>query len=305
MPTHFDLAPFLASTDWVARTVLAILILMSIVSWTVIVARGWREFTQARRHRRFLALFWHAESLEAARATLSGPGSNNAFANVARHGFAAAAGLEAARLEQPSITPSSEAGEQLIQRMLERGIAQGRRMSEFGLGALASVASAAPFVGLFGTVWGVYQALTRIGRTGQGTLDKVAGPIGEALIMTAFGLAVAIPAVIAYNYFARRARHLSADLGSFAGDLMALLHSGWKAPQLLSGDLESASASRRPRASASSAPDRSAAPDRSVVAAGRSAARPDRSATPGSHPGSGPIARRSVAGPALDPQTGN
>ena len=304
MPTHFDLAPFLASTDWVARTVLAILILMSIVSWTVIVARSWRELTQSRRHRRFLATFWHAESLDAARATLSGPGSNNAFANVARHGFAAAAGLESARLElssiTPSITPSSEAGEALIQRMLERGIAQGRRMSEFGLGALASVASSSPFVGLFGTVWGVYQALTRIGRTGQGTLDKVAGPIGEALIMTAFGLAVAIPAVIAYNYFARRARHLSADLGSFAGDLMALLHSGWKAPQLLSGDLESASAPRRPRAPASSTSGRSAAPpDRSAAAA------PDRTpAAPGKQPGSGPAAGRSLGGPAFDPQTG-
>jgi biopolymer transport protein ExbB len=240
MPIHLDLTQFLAATDVVARFVLGILLLMSVITWTVILARGWRELTQRRRHKRFLARFWHAPSLDAARETLSGPGSNNAFANVARHGFAAVAGLEAARVEQPSITPSSEAGEALIKRMLERGIAQGRRASEFGLGALASVASAAPFVGLFGTVWGVYQALVRIGLTGQGTLDKVAGPIGEALIMTALGLAVAIPAVLAYNYFARRSRHLSADLGSFAGDLMALLHSGWKAPQLLSGDLESA-----------------------------------------------------------------
>ncbi len=242
MPITLDLTHFLSATDWVARVVLAILLLMSMITWTVILARGWNDVVQRRRHRRFLDRFWHAPSLESARDTLSGPGSNNAFANVARHGFAAVTGLEAARAEQGSMAPSHEAGEALIRRMLERGIAQGRRAGEFGLGALASVASAAPFVGLFGTVWGVYQALVRIGLSGQGTLDKVAGPIGEALIMTALGLAVAIPAVLAYNYFARRSRHLNADLASFAGDLMALLHSGWKAPQLLSGDLEAAAA---------------------------------------------------------------
>ena len=291
MPTHFDLAPFLASTDWVARTVLAILILMSIVSWTVIVARGWRELTQARRHRRFLALFWHAESLEAARATLSGPGSNNAFANVARHGFAAAAGLEVRAPRAIVIArrsrPRARLARRLIQRMLERGIAQGRRIERIrsrrpGQRGLVVAIRRAVRNGLGGL-----PGLTRIGRTGQGTLDKVAGPIGEALIMTAFGLAVAIPAVIAYNYFARRARHLSADLGSFAGDLMALLHSGWKAPQLLSGDLESASAPRRPRAPASSTSGRSAAPpDRSASPRGSAASR--TLAAPGKQPGSGP-----------------
>lgn len=95
--------------------------------------------------------------------------------------------------------------------------------SEYGLTVLASAVSAAPYVGLFGTVWGIYLALVQIGLSGQGTLDKVAGPVGEALIMTALGLAVAIPAVLAYNAFNRRNRMWLARLESFAHDLYVLL----------------------------------------------------------------------------------
>ena len=245
MQTQLSFAHFLESADFVARSVLVILIVMSLSSWTVIVARAWREFVQARLNRRFLSSFWHAPSLQAAEEVAHGPEARSPFANVARHGFAAVAGLEADQRDALKAHQNQE-GEALIRRMLERGIAQGRRAAEFGLGVLASVASSAPFVGLFGTVWGVYQALIRIGQTGQGTLDKVAGPIGEALIMTGIGLAVAIPAVIGYNAFARRSRHLSADLNSFAGDVMALLTSGFKAPQLLAGDLDAAVARAAP-----------------------------------------------------------
>jgi biopolymer transport protein ExbB len=98
---------------------------------------------------------------------------------------------------------------------------------ESGLTVLASVGSTAPFVGLFGTVWGVYHALINIGMSGQGTLDKVAGPVGEALIMTALGLAVAIPAVLAYNGFVRSNRVVLAQLDSFAHDLFAFLATGF------------------------------------------------------------------------------
>ena len=97
---------------------------------------------------------------------------------------------------------------------------------ESGLTVLASVGSTAPFVGLFGTVWGVYHALINIGMSGQGTLDKVAGPVGEALIMTALGLAVAIPAVLAYNAFVRSNRMVLAELDAFAHDLFAFLTTG-------------------------------------------------------------------------------
>ena len=245
MQTNLSFETFLASTDVVGRIVLAILIVMSLLSWTVIVARSWRELIQSGRNRRFLSRFWHASSLQEAEEVARGRDADSPFANVARHGFAAVAGIEAEQREAGQ-SGGGEGGESLIRRMLERGIAQGRRASEFGLGVLASVAASAPFVGLFGTVWGVYHALVRIGQTGQGTLVKVAGLIGEALIMTGIGLAVAIPAVIGYNAFARRSRHLSADLASFAGDLMALFNSGFKAPQLLSGDLEAAVARAEP-----------------------------------------------------------
>jgi biopolymer transport protein ExbB len=97
---------------------------------------------------------------------------------------------------------------------------------ESGLTVLASVGSTAPFIGLFGTVWGVYHALVAIGMSGQGTLDKVAGPVGEALIMTALGLAVAIPAVLAYNAFVRSNRLVLARLDAFAHDLFAVLTTG-------------------------------------------------------------------------------
>jgi biopolymer transport protein ExbB len=111
---------------------------------------------------------------------------------------------------------------------LKRAIDQDKSRLEYGQTFLATVASSAPFVGLFGTVWGIYHALIAIGMSGQGTLDKVAGPVGEALIMTAIGLAVAIPAAVAYNAFARANRNTLAELNSFAHDVFAFLATGLK-----------------------------------------------------------------------------
>ena len=111
-------------------------------------------------------------------------------------------------------------------RAMRSAIADQNLRAESGMTLLASVGATAPFVGLFGTVWGVYKALISIGMTGQGTLDKVAGPVGEALIMTAIGLAVAIPAVLAYNTFNRQNRLLGAELDAFAHDLFSLLTTG-------------------------------------------------------------------------------
>ena len=111
---------------------------------------------------------------------------------------------------------------------MKRAIAQDKSRLEYGQTFLATVASSAPFVGLFGTVWGIYHALMAIGMSGQGTLDKVAGPVGEALIMTAIGLAVAIPAAVAYNAFARANRNTLAELNSFAHDLFNFLATGLK-----------------------------------------------------------------------------
>lgn len=113
-----------------------------------------------------------------------------------------------------------------LTRVLRNGIDQEATKVEYGLTVLASAGSAAPFVGLFGTVWGIYHALVQIGMSGQGTLDKVAGPVGEALIMTAVGLAVAIPAVLSYNAFTRSNRVWLSKLDGFAHDLYALVTVG-------------------------------------------------------------------------------
>jgi biopolymer transport protein ExbB len=132
--------------------------------------------------------------------------SLEALSNSKQAGLAAAGGL----------------GEYLT-RTLNNAVDQEAADCEYGLTILATAGSAAPYVGLFGTVWGIYHALVQIGMSGQGTLDKVAGPVGEALIMTALGLAVAIPAVLAYNAFNRRNRLWMAKLESFSHDLFVLL----------------------------------------------------------------------------------
>ena len=122
---------------------------------------------------------------------------------------------------------------EFLTRVLRNGIDQEAARAEHGLTVLASAGSAAPYVGLFGTVWGIYHALVQIGLSGQGTLDKVAGPVGEALIMTAIGLAVAIPAAISYNAFARANRNTLSRLNSFAYDVFAFLATGIKTSPML------------------------------------------------------------------------
>ncbi len=228
---------FLASTDTVARVVLAILLLMSLITWTVILVRAFAAPARKRRRDRFLANFWAAGSIDEIETAVRDHGDGDPFANVARHGLTALA--QVPRLPAAD-TGSLDTPAALLTRMLRRGIEQGRRAAGFGLGSLASIASAAPFVGLFGTVWGVYQALVAIGRSGQGTLDKVAGPIGEALIMTGLGLAVAIPAVLAYNFFSKRVRDHAADLDSFAHDVFTLFGSGMRTPQRMAGRTDEA-----------------------------------------------------------------
>ncbi|MGE0312808.1 MAG: MotA/TolQ/ExbB proton channel family protein [Lautropia sp.] len=227
-PDALGFEHFLAATDTVARVVLTILLLMSLVTWTVILVRAFAAPAQQRRRKRFLARFWAAGSIDEIETAVREHGDGDPFANVARHGLTALA--QVPRLPAAG-SGSLDTPAALLTRMLRRGIDQGRRAAGFGLGALASIASAAPFVGLFGTVWGVYQALVAIGRSGQGTLDKVAGPIGEALIMTGLGLAVAIPAVLAYNFFSKRVRDHGADLDSFAHDVFTLFGSGMRTPQ--------------------------------------------------------------------------
>jgi len=216
-------ANFLAQADTLARILLVLLIGMSIVTWYLIVTKSLAMFSASRKGARFLENFWNAPTLAAVEKHI-GPGQpDEPFSHLARHALTVSN-----LLNRPGERGSGKAcsSADFLTRAMRRVIAEETTRLESGLTVLASVGSTAPFVGLFGTVWGVYHALIAIGMSGQGTLDKVAGPVGEALIMTAFGLAVAIPAVLGYNAFVRSNRVTLARLDAFAHDLYAVLTTG-------------------------------------------------------------------------------
>jgi biopolymer transport protein ExbB len=224
MENGLGFAHFISQTDAVGLGVLALLLLLSVASWYLIVTKAIANVGARKRAEAFLKKFWEANSLQDMQATLSASSDDNAFSDLARQALSVKSG------NQSGVEKLLAAGgmSEYLTRVLRNGIDQESTKVEYGLTVLASAGSAAPFVGLFGTVWGIYHALVQIGMSGQGTLDKVAGPVGEALIMTAVGLAVAIPAVLAYNSFTRRNRLWLAKLDSFAHDLYALLTVGDK-----------------------------------------------------------------------------
>ena len=201
---------FLAQTDSVAKVILGVMLLMSVVSWYLIVTKALTVLLERRRSAGFLDKFWNAPSIAAVVSQLEERHPDEPFAHLAWHALAA----------------RDKGDAEFLTRAMRRVIDEDTARLESGLTVLASIGSTAPFVGLFGTVWGVYHALVAIGLSGQGTLDKVAGPVGEALIMTALGLAVAIPAVLAYNGFVRSNRLVLSKLDSYAHDLYAVLTTG-------------------------------------------------------------------------------
>jgi biopolymer transport protein ExbB len=224
---------FLANADGIARFILVLMLIMSVGTWYLIATKGIQSIRSQRRSAAFLKAFWAADSLDAVARHLRQSGVTEPFSHLVHHGFTA--------VEQHRFGRDGHKGRGLVDagtpdefltRALKRAINQDKSRLEYGQTFLATVASSAPFVGLFGTVWGIYHALMAIGMSGQGTLDKVAGPVGEALIMTAIGLAVAIPAAVAYNAFARANRNTLAELSSFAHDVFTFLATGLKnAPQ--------------------------------------------------------------------------
>lgn len=217
------LAHFLGQTDAVGKTLLVILLLMSVITWYLIVTKTVTALTLRLRTRRFLDTFWNAPSLQAVAGRLEQQHPDEPFSHLTWHAIVAARHHQrhgANRLDEAGT------GADFVTRSMRRVIDEETARFESGLTVLASIGSTAPFIGLFGTVWGVYHALVNIGMSGQGTLDKVAGPVGEALIMTALGLAVAIPAVLAYNFAVRSNRMVLAQLDSFAHDLYAFLTTG-------------------------------------------------------------------------------
>ena len=225
MEKGLGFAHFLAQIDGVGISVLVLLISLSIASWYLIITKSIANFIAKRRAENFLKLFWSVESLTEVNKSLNASTPNNAFAQLAKLAIDAAAD---SKIHDSQKLAAAGGTSEFMTRALRNGIDQEATRVENGLTLIASAGSAAPYIGLFGTVWGIYHALIQIGLSGQGTLDKVAGPVGEALIMTALGLAVAIPAVLAYNAFVRRNRIWMARLDAFAHDLFILTTVGDK-----------------------------------------------------------------------------
>jgi biopolymer transport protein ExbB len=223
MQSSLGFAHFLAQADGVARAILFVMLAMSIATWYLIVTKSLRNLFERRASAGFLKAFWDAPDLGAVAARLSGAAPDEPFARLVRHGLRA---VEQHRTRGAQRLVEAGSADDFLTRSLRRAIEETTARAESGLTVLASIGSSAPFIGLFGTVWGIYHALIAIGVSGQGTLDKVAGPVGEALIMTALGLAVAIPAVLAYNAFTRRNRVVLAELDAFAHDVFTFMSTG-------------------------------------------------------------------------------
>lgn len=219
------IAQYWSHGDTVSHTVAYVLLLMSVVSWFYILSKTWNSW-RIRKSSAALDDFWQAPTLLDAIAVIKPIDSENVYAPLAEQAAdAAAIKAPAAGSAAASLNASTDPGE-LITRTLRREINRVSSRLESGLTLLASVGSTAPFVGLFGTVWGIYHALEAVSAVGTVQIDKVAGPVGEALIMTALGLVVAIPAVLAYNAFTRVNRITLAELDAFAHDLHAYLTTG-------------------------------------------------------------------------------
>ena len=206
-------------------SLLVLMLLASAVSWYLIGTKAIANLRAGQRSARFLDFFWNAPSLEAVAVHLEQQHPDEPFSHLAYH--AIAANQHHGRHGVNRLNEAGNAGD-FVTRTLRKTIDEETANMESGLSILASVGATAPFVGLFGTVWGIYHALIAIGVSGAGTLDKVAGPVGEALIMTALGLAVAIPAVLGYNFLVRSNRVTLARLDAFAHDLFTFLATGSK-----------------------------------------------------------------------------
>lgn len=191
------------------------LLAFSLLTWTVILKKGWQLARVARHDKQFALRFWQSASMGDA-ARVSNP--HSPLAKLAGAGFDA---LHKRATEANSIQHGGRR-ERTLERHLRCQLRAERRALESGLGVLASIGSTAPFVGLFGTVIGIMKALQDIGTAGSIGFDVIAGPIGEALLATGIGIAVAVPAVLAYNFFLRRIKQMNLRLEDFATDFLAL-----------------------------------------------------------------------------------
>jgi biopolymer transport protein ExbB len=212
--------PFGIEAVWeggfVPRATLIILALMSMGSWYIIITKLIDQMKIFRQSKETSTKFWRAPSIAAGSAALK---EGSPFRFIAESGTKATQHHDGALLEQIDLST-------WVTMSIQRAVEKVQSRLQDGLSFLATVGSTAPFIGLFGTVWGIYGALTNIGMTGNASIDKVAGPVGEALIMTAFGLFVAVPAVLGYNWLVRRNKSAMEDVRSFSADVHSVLISG-------------------------------------------------------------------------------
>ena len=201
---------------FVPRATIVILSLMSMGSWYIIITKLLDQMKIMKQAKETSAKFWKANSIAAGSAMLK---EGSPFRFIAESGTKATQHHDGALLEQIDLST-------WVTMSIQRAVEKVQSRLQDGLSFLATVGSTAPFIGLFGTVWGIYGALTNIGMTGNASIDKVAGPVGEALIMTAFGLFVAVPAVLGYNWLVRRNKSAMEDVRSFSADVHMVLISG-------------------------------------------------------------------------------
>ncbi len=199
--------------DFVSKGTLIILVIMSMGSWYILFVKLWEQYKLMREAKDVRSAFWKAPSLKEGAKRLD---KKSAYRYIAE------SGLDANEHHEGALTENIDLND-WVTMSVQRSVDTVQSRTQDGLAFLATVGSTAPFVGLFGTVWGIYHALTAIGIAGQASIDKVAGPVGEALIMTAIGLAVAVPAVMGYNWLVRRNKVAMDAVRTFGADLHAVL----------------------------------------------------------------------------------
>ena len=214
----YGLASIIEQGDAIAKAVLVILLIMSLGTWIILFYKYMEQSRLFSNAKKIRHQFWAKDNLEEALVSID---QESAFCYIAQNAIAAKKEHHTALASQVSLNT-------WIEMSFNRSIEEIQSKLSVGLAFLATVGSTAPFIGLFGTVWGIYHALTAIGIAGQASIDKVAGPVGESLIMTALGLAVAVPAVLSYNWLVRRNKSAMAQVGSFSADLEKVLLGGVK-----------------------------------------------------------------------------
>ena len=208
----YGLRALWAQGDWVAQGTLAVLAIMSLASWYVLITKLLAQSRMGGQGKAANKSFWAADSVRQGMEALQ---------KTSPYRYIAESALEATHKHDGLIGQVDL--NTWVAQSIERAVGTVHSRTQEGLAVLATVGSTAPFVGLFGTVWGIYNALVRIGASGQASIDKVAGPVGEALIMTALGLAVAVPAVLGYNWLVRRNKVAMDTVRGFGSDLHTVL----------------------------------------------------------------------------------